>query len=115
MPARGLQDVQVLKALAQRSEAVGTQMEGKDLRALADNDPDNEDIPSGAISPEGLAKEALVKVPVNQQFFRKTILATYEDSYCITSIRIPQLLVASHIIPWATPSKYHLDQRTVLA
>lgn len=50
---------------------------------------------------EGLEREALVKVRVNQSFFRKTILASYDNRCCITGISIPQLLVASHIIPWA--------------
>ena len=37
-----------------------------------------------------------------QGFFRKTILANYRHSCCITGIDIPTLLVASHIIPWST-------------
>jgi predicted restriction endonuclease len=35
-----------------------------------------------------------------QGFFRKTILANYEAACCITGIKIPALLVASHIVPW---------------
>lgn len=35
-----------------------------------------------------------------QGFFRKTILANYGNSCCITGIKIPALLVASHIVPW---------------
>lgn len=35
-----------------------------------------------------------------QGFFRKAILANYGNSCCITGMRIPALLVASHIVPW---------------
>jgi putative restriction endonuclease len=48
----------------------------------------------------GKEREAIVKIRVNQAFFRKTILASYNYSCCITGISIPELLVASHIIPW---------------
>jgi putative restriction endonuclease len=59
------------------------------------------DLDEVKIPKEGLEREALVKVRVNQSFFRKTVLASYENKCCITGISIPQLLVASHIIPWA--------------
>ncbi len=38
---------------------------------------------------------------INQDFFRQTILAAYNGNCCITGINIPQVLVASHIKPWA--------------
>ena len=36
-----------------------------------------------------------------QSFFRKTVLASYDNTCCICGLDIPRLLVASHIIPWA--------------
>ena len=62
---------------------------------------DLSDIDEIKISKEGLDREALVKVRVNQGFFRLTVLTSYENKCCITGISIPQLLVASHIIPWS--------------
>ncbi len=50
---------------------------------------------------EGKEREAIVKIRVNQSFFRKTILASYNQSCCITGMSISDLLVASHIIPWS--------------
>ncbi|MFA7289700.1 MAG: HNH endonuclease [Melioribacteraceae bacterium] len=50
---------------------------------------------------EGLEKESIVKTRVNQSFFRKTILASYNQTCCITGIQIPELLIASHIVPWS--------------
>ena len=50
---------------------------------------------------EGRDKIALRKVRGNQHFFRKTVLAAYENRCCVTGIDIETLLVASHIKPWA--------------
>lgn len=54
--------------------------------------------------PEGTTRTATVKVRVNQSFFRKTILASY-GACCITGIPVPELLIASHIVPWAVDTK----------
>jgi len=51
--------------------------------------------------PLGLEKLQEVKVRINQYFFRKNILGIYDNKCCITSLSIPQLLVASHIVPWS--------------
>jgi len=51
--------------------------------------------------PEGLDKESVIKTRVNQDFFRSTILASYNSKCCITGLSLPELLVASHICPWA--------------
>jgi len=42
----------------------------------------------------------VVKKRLNQSFFRKAILATYENKCCVTGVSIDNLLRASHIIPW---------------
>jgi Predicted restriction endonuclease len=39
-----------------------------------------------------------------QDYFRRMILANYNSRCAITGINIPQLLLASHIIPWAEKS-----------
>ncbi len=49
----------------------------------------------------GEDKMRLTPQRVNQSFFRQTILAAYNESCCITGINIPQVLIASHIKPWA--------------
>ncbi len=58
---------------------------------------------------EGKVREALVKVRVNQSFFRHTVLASYENKCCITGISITDFLVASHIIPWSKDEKNRLN------
>lgn len=44
--------------------------------------------------------QALVNQRVGQEFFRRAVLANYEESCCITGIAEPRLLIASHIKPW---------------
>lgn len=44
--------------------------------------------------------QAIINQRVGQDFFRRAVLANYEDSCCITGIAEPRLLVASHIKPW---------------
>jgi putative restriction endonuclease len=51
--------------------------------------------------PEGKERETIVKARVNQSFFRKAVLAAYDFQCCITGLDIPELLNASHIIPWS--------------
>jgi putative restriction endonuclease len=58
---------------------------------------------------KGLDKERLVKVRVNQRDFRRRILASYNEKCCITGITMPQLLVASHIKPWAIDEDNRLN------
>lgn len=58
---------------------------------------------------EGKEREAVVKVRVNQYFFRDVILALYKNVCCITGITIPQLLVAGHILPWARSKENRMN------
>lgn len=45
--------------------------------------------------------ERTVKIRRLQRFFRNSILANYENRCALTGIAVPQLLIASHIIPWS--------------
>jgi putative restriction endonuclease len=64
--------------------------------------------------PLGIDREVFVKQRVNQQFFRSSILASYGSKCCITGLNIIDLLVASHIIPWAKDTKNRLNPRNGL-
>lgn len=50
-----------------------------------------------------------VKTRVNQNVFRLIILANYDSKCALTGIDIPELLVASHIIPWADDKRERLN------
>jgi putative restriction endonuclease len=63
---------------------------------------------------EGYNREGVVKIRVNQAFFRKTVLASYNFKCCITGLSIAELLVASHIIPWSKDEKNRLNPRNGL-
>lgn len=64
--------------------------------------------------PAGIDKRALLKIRVNQSFFRSTILTDYGGKCCITGLSAEQLLVASHIIPWAERIECRTDPRNGL-
>jgi len=53
----------------------------------------------------GYDREAIVRLRVNQDFFRKSVLGSYNYKCCITGLAIPQLLVAGHIVPWAVDTE----------
>lgn len=64
------------------------------------SDSPNEEENDTPVIPHGEEKIATTKQRVNQGFFRKTVLSSYNDSCCITGISNPELLIASHIKPW---------------
>ena len=68
-------------------------------------------IPENELPREGKTREQVVKARVNQSFFRSVILASYNNTCCITGLKIPELLVSSHIIPWAKDEKNRLNPR----
>lgn len=49
------------------------------------------------------------KQRVHQAFFRAAILSSYEETCCITGLKIPECLIASHIVPWGEDEKYRTD------
>ena len=50
-----------------------------------------------------------VKTRVNQSVFRQMVLANYSVKCAITSIDIPELLLASHIMPWSINEEHRLN------
>lgn len=61
--------------------------------------------------PEGKEKEAVVKVRINQNFFREMILASYRSRCAVCSLPESNLLVASHIIPWSFDISLRMNPR----
>ena len=59
------------------------------------------EILSGTENLIGETKVREVKTRVNQNVFRQIVLANYNKKCAITGIDIPDLLVASHIVPWS--------------
>lgn len=76
--------------LAYESEIIIAELQGKKVEETLDIEN----------LPKGLDKERIVKTRVNQSFFRSSVLSSYDSTCCITGIKIPELLIASHIVPW---------------
>ncbi len=64
--------------------------------------------------PEGMERERLVRVRVNQRFFRRMVMSSFNESCAVCELPIPQLLVASHIVPWATDVALRMNPRNGL-
>lgn len=89
--------------MAFESEKKAQEIRGKGLDALEEFEP-----------PEGKTREATVRVRVNQSFFRKMILSSYDVKCCITGMPIKELLVASHIVPWSSDIENRLNPQNGL-
>ena len=66
-------------------------------------------------SREGKTREQLVKVRINQSFFRKSVLAAYNNTSCVTGIQQEEFLIAGHIKPWGIDEKNRLNPRNGIA
>lgn len=76
--------------LAFESEKIIAALQGKVIKG---------DIVSDTL-PNRTEEMRTVKARVNQSFFRSSVLSAYNLRCCITGLNVPELLVASHIIPW---------------
>lgn len=55
------------------------------------------------------AQPKLVMTRLYQSFFRRAVLSSYGSACCMCGIDFPQLLVASHIKPWAASEETRTD------
>ena len=54
-------------------------------------------------------KETLVKIRRLQGFFRAALLVSYGGECAVTGLAMPELLIASHIIPWCANESRRAD------
>lgn len=80
--------------LAFESEKLLAQKTGRQIEEITDIE--TLDLPRA-----GKEREMVVKIRVNQSFFRKAVLSAYNFRCCITGLAIPEMLNASHIVPWS--------------
>lgn len=57
----------------------------------------------------GETKTAIVNARIGQTFFRKVVLASYQNKCCMSGIAIPVVLIASHIVPWGVAKDKRLN------
>ena len=67
------------------------------------------DILSGTENLKGETKIREVKTRVNQNVFREIVTVNYAGKCAISGIDIPDLLVASHIVPWSKNEEERLN------
>lgn len=84
--------------LAIESEIAYAQLSSDDPLALTDVSSER-DIEAAEVS-KATEAERTVRIRLGQQFFRKVIMSSYASKCCICGMPIPELLIASHIIPW---------------
>lgn len=90
------------------SEKLRAQIESKTVEEI--NNIDTSELPR-----EGKTREAIVKVRVNQSFFRRSVLASYNNTCCITGINFPEMLIAGHIKPWSKDKQNRLNPSNGIA
>jgi hypothetical protein len=92
-------DREVWAEFHQDWESLGAESERLLIQKTSELTTTHEDNP--AIFEGDTESVRLSKVRLGQQFFRNSVLASYDMSCCVTEIAIPTLLVASHILPWS--------------
>lgn len=63
---------------------------------------------------EGTSRIREVKTRVNQNIFRQIVLANYEGKCAITQLENREMLIASHIVPWASDENNRLNPQNGL-
>lgn len=88
-------------------QLLGTPQEGEPLETSIARIPT---LRQPATEPAGPTEKVVsVKARLGQSFFRQSILASYNGCCCITGNPVPELLVASHILPWGKYPEQRLN------
>lgn len=61
------------------------------------------------IDKEGSDKTVVTNARLGQSYFRKMVLANYDNKCCVTGLNVSQVLRASHIVPWAENKNHRMD------
>lgn len=73
-------------------------------------DPDSEEADELTMSgPVATETDVMTRVRLVQEFFRDAVLAAYENRCAMCDIDVPELLAASHIIPWSVSVERRAD------
>jgi len=73
------------------------------------------DLESNIVRPQGPTSEYRnILTRRYQSFFRRAVLSSYNFSCCICGLDLPELLIASHILPWSENDEARTDPRNGL-
>lgn len=92
------------EGLLYESECVLAHREGTTIEKVYEQEMRT--IPQGV---KGETRLREIRSRVNQNVFRQIVLANYGGCCALTSIDIPELLVASHIVPWSENEQERLN------
>lgn len=95
------------EALVLESERLLALRLGKSLEEFAE-------IETADLPREGIERDAVVRIRVNQSFFRRRILSAYDFRCCVTGLASLPLLTASHILSWAESKEHRLNPKNGL-
>ena len=114
-----------LKHVSKADKVVWDEFYGKWYALLRESQRISKAFGSGAHAAETLdyfrlpkgdtERRRLAKLRIYQDFFRRSVLASYDSVCCICQCDLPALLVASHIIPWAVDAKNRLNPENGLS
>jgi hypothetical protein len=94
-------------------ETLGMESEQR-FTALLGTTPATEDAERWMMREGPTEMETTTRRRLGQEFFRRTVLVSYNHRCCITGMPIPALLSASHIVAWAANSAQRLNPRNGL-
>lgn len=97
---------QNIEETAYQSEILRAKFENKSLKEL---------LPKEIQNFKGEEKQVLLKRRVKQSFFRDMILASYNNTCCITGLKKRTLLIAGHIKPWSKDKENRLNPQNGIA
>lgn len=95
------------EGFALKSELLVATLRDRSLEEVAEIETD--DLPI-----EGIERDAVIRIRVNQSFFRRRILSAYDFRCCVTGLTNPILLNASHILSWAEDKENRLNPKNGL-
>ncbi|MEX0715913.1 MAG: HNH endonuclease [Planctomycetaceae bacterium] len=100
---------QVAHAAEEAHERLSSATATRTLEASGSLDP----APNPPTGPTDI--ESLIRARRVQTFFRRAVLTSYGHRCAISGVPLPELLNASHIIPWSADEKRRADPRNGLA
>jgi hypothetical protein len=106
-------DRELWEAFQENPEAVAAEAEAAYARLTGRDAPPLEtelDLPDGPTEATRMVRTRRV-----QAFFRAAVLASYEYRCALSDIAVPELLNASHIIPWKANTGRRADPRNGIA
>ena len=97
------------------SEAVAVEAEAAYMRLTKQGAPTSQDT-TELILPEGPTEVLrFVRTRRVQSFFRAAVLTSYNSRCALSDVAVPELLNASHIIPWSVNTERRADPRNGIA